>query len=299
MNRFLLAAALLAMASPALAHGGDGQAAGWTWDPWITLPLGLSAAVFCAGCVRLARRARSGGVELRRRAGFFGAGWLVLAVALVSPIHQAGERSFAFHMAEHELLMLAAPPLLVLSRPIAVMLWALPAQGRQALAAASRRPWFAAPWRLLTDPVVATVAQATVLWLWHAPALFDLSLTSEGWHAAQHLCFVVSSLFFWSAMLEGQGRRRPGLAAACLFATSLVSGALGALMALSQSPWYQPYAALGLDAFGLSPVEDQQLAGLLMWIPGGVVHAGAALIILARALRLGGDGPGENLRAAL
>jgi cytochrome c oxidase assembly factor CtaG len=73
----------------------------------------------------------------------------------------------------------------------------------------------------------------------------------------------------------------------CLFVTSIVGGALGAFMALSTSPWYAAYRAMQLSAFGLTPVQDQQLAGLLMWIPGGLVHAVAGLVLLVRGLRPG------------
>jgi putative membrane protein len=103
----------------------------------------------------------------------------------------------------------------------------------------------------------------------------------------QHLSFLISALLFWWAVLHGRGAHRIGLAVGCLFFTATVSGALGALMAFSASPWYAGYAASGLDAFGLTAAEDQQLAGLLMWIPGGLVHAIAGLALLAR--RLGTD----------
>jgi putative membrane protein len=138
-----------------------------------------------------------------------------------------------------------------------------------------------------TAPVAATLVQAAVLWLWHAPPLFELALDASAWHAAQHLSFLVAGVAFWAAMLDRclptlAGR---GLAALCLLATSIVSGALGALMAISNSPWYAGYARLGLTPQGLTPAEDQQLAGLLMWVPGGLVHAGAALALLGLALR--------------
>jgi cytochrome c oxidase assembly factor CtaG len=79
-----------------------------------------------------------------------------------------------------------------------------------------------------------------------------------------------------------QGRSGYGLAALCLFLTSLGGGALGALMTFAISPWYADYAAMGMGLLGLTPEEDQQLAGLIMWIPGGMVHAGAALVMLVR-----------------
>jgi cytochrome c oxidase assembly factor CtaG len=270
------------------AHGlgaAPGPAPGWSWDPSVTLPLGLSALVFGAGWLRLRRRSRHGGERLEHRAALFAAGWLTLVAALVSPLHQAGERAFSAHMVEHELLMLLAAPLLVLSRPLSAMIWAFPAAARQGLGAAGRWAPLSALWRRLTEPVTTTLAQAAALWLWHAPFLFSLALASTAWHIAQHLCFLVTALLFWSAMLRPT-RAHPGLAVLCLFATSVVSGALGALMAFSESPWYPAYAAMGMAPFGLTPAEDQQVAGLLMWIPGGLVHAGAALALVGRALKV-------------
>jgi putative membrane protein len=288
LGRLCVAAMLVALPMPALAHEGHALSAppGWTWDPWITAPLALSALLFAVGMIRLNARARQAG--LGKRALLFGLGWAVLAAALVSPLHEAGERSFAAHMFEHELIMLAAAPFLVLSEPLVVMLWAWPAAARQAIGAAVRARGVAVAWRRLTEPVTATLLQAAALWLWHAPALFDLALGNEGWHAAQHLSFLVSALLFWSATVGARSQRTSGgrgLAALCLFATSLVSGALGALMALSVSPWYVGYTRLGMAPFGLTPAEDQQLAGLIMWIPGGLVHALAALVIVAGLLR--------------
>jgi cytochrome c oxidase assembly factor CtaG len=281
-----LAAAALLVPAAAAAHT-PGAAAGstpWTLDPAVTLPLLAGLALFVAGDLRLRARLRRSTPELDRRAGLFAAGWLVLAAALTSPLHAAGERSFAAHMIEHELLMLAAAPLLVLSRPLAVMLWAFGADHRRLLGAAARSRPLAAAWRALTRPLTATVAQAAALWLWHAPAAFDRALSSDAWHVAQHLSFLVSALLFWSAMLHPR-RRAYGAAALCLFATSVVSGALGALMAFAQSPWYAGYVQLGMSPYGLTPLEDQQLAGLLMWAPGGLVHAGAALAMIGAALQ--------------
>jgi cytochrome c oxidase assembly factor CtaG len=179
--------------------------------------------------------------------------------------------------------MLAAAPLLVWARPLPIFIWAFNAAGRRMLARVALAPQVAATWRGVSDPGVATALQAAALWLWHLPSLFDLALGGEAWHAAQHLSFFVSALIFWSAMLGP--RRSAWTAALCLFATSMVSGALGAFMALSPSPWYAAYAQLGLAAFGLTPTEDQQLAGVLMWVPGGLVHAAAAIAILAPHLR--------------
>lgn len=261
---------------PALAHGAGeaGEGPGWNFEPLVTVPLGIVLLLFLVGRYRLARRSR---IE-RKRAWLFLAGWLVLALALLSPLHEGGERSFTLHMTEHELLMLVATPLLAASGAGGILAWGCPASYRRALRGGWKSP-LTALWRRLTEPVTATILQAAVMWIWHAPALFDRALDSQIWHVAQHVSFILSSLVFWTAMLDP---RRGGylLSAACLFVTSLVEGALGALMALSSSPWYSAYAAMGLSGIGLDPVTDQQLAGLIMWIPGGLVHGAAALALL-------------------
>jgi putative membrane protein len=275
----------LGLAGTASAHAREaaGPLLEWTWDAWVTVPLLLSAAWFALGFVRLWRRAPHP-QAYRNRGILFGAGWLLLAAALVSPLHSAGERSFAAHMLEHEILMLAAAPLLVLARPVAVALWALPARARLALGRLHQHRGFAGLWRAASGAWIATLLQAAALWLWHLPALFDRALAAQGWHVAQHVSFVVTALLFWTAVTR-RGVLHGGAAILCLFATAAVSGALGALMALSGSPWYAAYAALDMKPFGLSPSQDQQLAGVLMWVPGGLVHLFAASMLLARLLR--------------
>jgi len=281
--RASLAQLAFAHLSPAIG------APGWTLDPWVILPLACSLAWYLLGWRKLASRSRT---HDGSRARWFLLGWAALALALVTPLHAAGERSFAAHMLEHELLMLVAAPLLVISRPIGVALWALPRGARLALSRSGHAVGTA--WRFITRPIVATLVQAVALWLWHAPRLFDLALAHPGWHIVQHLCFLVTALLFWWAMLVGRARSHVGLVVGCLFFTATVSGALGALMALSSSPWYAGYAQSGLDAFGLSPAQDQQLAGLLMWVPGGLVHAGAGLALLAAILKTRDVANGES-----
>jgi cytochrome c oxidase assembly factor CtaG len=286
MFRVRLTATALALsaATAASAHGGEhSPVPEWTFDPLVTVPLAILLLVYVVGRERLANRSS------RRRPGpwLFLGGWAVLTLALVSPLHEGGERSFALHMIEHELIMLVATLLLAASHSGGILAWGLPAPLRRSLGGSWKTP-LASLWRRLTEPITATIIQAVVMWAWHAPALFDRALESDGWHAAQHLSFVFGSLLFWSAMLD---RRRGGyvLSAACLFLTSLVEGALGALMALSASPWYSAYAAMGVSGIGLDPTTDQQLAGLIMWIPGGLVHGAAALVLLYRWLAASED----------
>jgi putative membrane protein len=285
LRTLALGLASLAASGQASAHGGHDHPAtpGWTLDPWIIIPLALVLIAFLVGRQRLSRRSKAA----RAGGGWFLAGWLVLTIALVSPLHEGGERSFTVHMVEHELIMLVATLMMSVTAVGGMLAWGLPDRLRQALGGRWKTP-FSALWRRLTEPITATIVQALALWAWHAPALFDRALQSPGWHAAQHLSFIIASLAFWRAMLD---IRRGGelLGAVCLFVTSLVEGALGALMALSSSAWYARYAAMGLTGIGLDPVTDQQLAGLLMWIPGGLVHGAAALALLHRWLSKSGE----------
>jgi putative membrane protein len=260
-------------------HHGRGLE--WTLDPLLTVPLGLGLLIYAVGWLRLSKRAstRPAGT------GLFLSGWTVLTLALVSPLHEGGERSFTLHMIEHELIMLVATLLLVMSASGGVMAWGLPRALRHSLRGNWKSP-LQSSWKRLTEPVTATAIQAGAMWAWHAPVLFDRALESFGWHIAQHACFFLSSLIFWWAMLHPRGGRSGyGVSAACLFATSLIGGALGALMSLSSSPWYADYAAMGMSGIGLDPVDDQRLAGLIMWIPGGLVHGIAALILFYKWLK--------------
>src|SRR4029079_17109849 len=260
-----------------LAHAGHEHGAlGWTLDPWLIVPLGLALLIYCVGWTRLTKRAST-----PVRPTLFLAGWTVLTFSLVSPLHEAGERSFTMHMIEHELIMLVATLLLASSSAGGVLAWGLPRPLRLALGVGWKSP-LQALWKRLTEPVTATAIQAVMMWAWHAPILFDRALDSFGWHMAQHLCFFLSALIFWWAMLHP--RHGFGVSAACLFMTSLIGGALGAVMSFSASPWYADYAAMGMTGIGLDPVDDQRLAGLIMWIPGGLVHGIAALVMFYKWL---------------
>jgi len=276
----LLALAAPFVASPALAHGAHQGPLGWTLDPLLTLPLALAMLIYLVGWRRLSQRAST-----PVRPALFLSGWAVLTLSLTSPLHEAGERSFTMHMIEHELIMLVATLLLAASGAGGVLAWGLPRPLRQSLGESWKSP-LQSLWRRLTDPVTATLIQGAVMWGWHAPPLFDRALDSFGWHITQHACFFLSSLLFWWAMLHPRERRTGyGVSAACLFATSLIGGALGALMSLSSSPWYADYAAMGMTGIGLDAVDDQRLAGLIMWIPGGLVHGIAAILMFYKWLK--------------
>jgi putative membrane protein len=274
--------ALLA-SGPTWAHGGHVHwwevGTTWTWDPMVVLPLATSAALYTVGVARLWRRAGIGRGVRRWQAACFALGWLLLVAALVAPLHWLGERLFAAHMIEHEILMVVAAPLLVVARPVGAILWAVPAGWRRSAGGFAQVPAIAALWRCLTDPLVATVVHASALWAWHVPALYQAALTSSPLHWLQHLSFFVTALFFWWSLLRGRMRERGyGAAVLYLFATSLHSGFLGILLALARQPLYPAQTRTALE-WGLTPLEDQQLAGLIMWVPAGLIYAAAALAL--------------------
>jgi len=204
----------------------------------------------------------------RRDAFFFTGGWLALLLALSPPVHELAEAHLWAHMAQHELIMIIAAPLLALGRPHLVLLRLL---GRDQRAIVTR--WF---YRLRTNLLLAWALHGTTLWVWHVPSLYEAAVNQPLVHFAQHASFLVTALLFWWAALD----RRSGYGAAALytFATSLHSGILGALFFLAPQSWYRVYG------IGHAALEDQQLAGLIMWIPGGVVFALTALGLLWRWL---------------
>jgi putative membrane protein len=273
----------------AWAHHVPEDSAPWRDELALWLPLAISGLWYATGSVRLWLRTRSMRGPPRRHLLLFCCGWGTLVASLVSPLHELGEASFTAHMTEHELLMLVAAPLMALSRPLGVFLWACPDGLRRWLVRVFNTGRVNRAWQSISDPIVATTLQICALWAWHMPSLFDRALRDESWHAIQHLSFLLTALLFWWSLTRSTHRaNRRAIAAVCLFITSLASGALGALMAISASPWYSGYATIGLHGLlpgGLTPAEDQQLAGLIMWIPGGLVHFVAALVFAYRGLR--------------
>lgn len=260
----------------------------WEWDPFVAAPLAISICLYVAGLAWFWRRAGLGrGVRIWQ-AGIFLAGWLTLAGALVSPLHEYAEHLFLAHMFEHELLMAVAAPLLALSRPLATFLYALPRGFRlRLIRAVSVHPvqWL---WKRLTVPATATFLHAVAIWVWHIPVLLDGTLRSAFLHRLQHVCFLVTALFFWWAIFR-MPRRDYGLGAAHIFITMVHTGLLGALLTLAPRDAY-PLQTRDAPLFGLTPLEDQQLAGLFMWVPGGMIYLGFGLALLYAWLSYGGAG---------
>jgi putative membrane protein len=255
----------------------------WVFEPGVVCPLVLSGVLYAVGVYRL--RSASAKAFRNGELACYAAGWLTLVVALVSPLHPWGSVLFSAHMTQHELLMLVAAPLLVLGRPMIPFLWALPKSVALTIASWTKAPSWQGAWKAITAPFVAWVIHAVVLWSWHVPFLFQATRASEFVHALQHGSFLFSALLFWWAVLHGRRRWAGfGVAVLYMFTTALHSGLLGALLTFTHTIWYPIYHDT-TQSWGLTPLEDQQLGGLIMWIPAGLVYVIAGLALFAGWLR--------------
>jgi alcohol dehydrogenase (cytochrome c) len=250
--------------------------------PVISL-LVIPAALYAIGAFRLRRVGGARALSASRIAAY-GTGWLALAAAL-SPAMAAWSRGwFSAHMVQHELLMVVAAPLIAVSAPLAVTLWALPKRIRHGLGAALRTPGARRGWRLFTAPAVVFLLHGLALWVWHVPRLYEGALGSETMHAAEHVSFFGTAALFWWTLAHGRyGRAGYGPAALYVFATTVHSGLLGALFTVAPRVLYGWYGAG--HAQGLSALEDQQLAGLLMWVPAGLFLVAGGLAFFAAWIR--------------
>ena len=254
----------------------------WDWQPWVVLSLILASWAYLRGLRRLqsGKRARIFGPW--RVSGFF-AGIAVLVVALLSPLSSLDDQLFSAHMAQHLLLMLVAPPLLVSARPVMGWMCALPAPARRAVGGAwSGSRALQRALRLLMHPLPVWGLGSAVLWFWHMPGPYHWAIASEPVHTLEHLLLFATSLMFWSLVIEPYGRRHTDYGLCLLFVVSfsVQMGMLGAVLTFASHPLY--FAASASLPWGITPLEDQQLAGVVMWVPVGLVHLSTmALLFLA------------------
>jgi putative membrane protein len=247
----------------------------WELDPAIVITVVIAGLMYLAGASRMGRGIR------RPQSIAFGLGWLSLVIALISPLHALGGALFSAHMLQHEILMLLAAPLILLGRPAAVFLWAFPMKWRVGMGRATRTRVLSGVWRFLSNPWFAWGSHAAALWVWHIPILFQATLKSEPVHFFQHFTFFISALLFWWVLLKGgEAAMSYGAGVLYLFTTGVHSGVLGALLTFARLEWYPAYKDTAA-AWGFTALEDQQLAGLIMWVPAGLVYMAGGLVLFA------------------
>lgn len=211
-----------------------------------------------------------------RRTRLFLAGIAVVALGQLSAIAALSEVLLWPHMVQHLMITVVAAPLLAAGAPLTTIRAALPPGPRRMLVGLSRRT---RRWRrAIGDPpplVLATLTHVALLWLWHVPALYEAAVVHPGVHLLEHASFLGSAVWFWSQVLATahRHRRAQALATLCLAAVIVQGGLLGALLTFAGRPLY---AAVYTGAAGFTALEDQQLAGGLMWVPPGFVYATVA-----------------------
>jgi cytochrome c oxidase assembly factor CtaG/polyferredoxin len=256
----------------------------WPFDPWLLLALGLTAAVYLRGWRALKRRDAERW-HAGRPAAFLG-GLFCLFIALASPVEPFAALLLQVHMLQHLLLMMAAPPLLWLGAPLLPLLRGLPRPLRTHWAAPLlRSPALRALFGWLTQPVPAWLLFAAATWLWHVPAFYEVALRSPGWHYLQHFCFLATGLLFWYVVVRpypARPRWSPWLLLPYLLLADVQNTVLSAVLTFSDRVLY-PYYAEAPRLGGLSPLEDQSAAGVLMWVPGSLAFL---LPLFAIAVRL-------------
>lgn len=249
------------------------------WQLWVADPLALAALAGAAGLVRARRRA--GGVADPGRDRWLLAGALIAALALVSPVAGLSGDLLAAHMVQHVLLLFVAAPVLALGDPGPAVLAALPRRRRRVLSAWRRAP------ALLHRPgggvAAAAVASAAALWLWHAPPLYDAAVRLPVLHVLEHTTLLVPAVALWGAVVRRRTRHRQLFLVTVLASALLVmqGGVLAAILVFVPEPLY---AVHDTAPWGLGALEDQRLAGVLLWVVGGPAYALVAVIAMVRGL---------------
>ena len=288
--RSLIGSPLLLLAMlplPAQAHGVEHDAPGALLaEPWVIVSLVLASIVYAVGFDRLGRRSGRR-IATGSAAAAFGAAIAVLFAVLSAPADRVADALFSAHMVQHLVLMLVAAPLLVVGRSAMVLLWAIPADIRRTGGSWWARGGLSGVLRpLFSHPVAIWIWFCGAFVFWHLPGPYDLALRHEGVHVLEHLIFVLSAFTFWSVVIEPLGRRRLGYGESLLFVATaaIISSLPGALMILASRPLYGGHAA-GVAHWGMTLIQDQQLGGLIMWVPAGFAYLAAISVLFVAWMR--------------
>jgi len=263
----------------------------WDWRPAVLLVIGALAALYLRGWRRLRRTRRAHGAAPGWRLAAYLVGLAGVLLALCSPLELLAELSFTAHMVQHQLLMMAAPPLLLLGAPFPVILWALPPSLRRRIGGLVSRP---GPVRrvlsTLTRMPVAGVLYTVTLWGWHHPVAYEAALRYPALHDLEHLMFFGTAVLFWWPIVNPAPRFRRltsgvmyGARIGYLILATAQNTLLGAVLGLSERAFYASYAAGPRLLADWTPLDDQAFGGGVMW-SGSHMFLLAILILLHRAM---------------
>jgi len=259
--------------------------ASWTPPVPLTLALILAASLYLRGWIHL-RSVLIHAIPAWRAASF-ALGLFLIWIALGSPLAALDEELLTIHMVEHLLLMTFAPALLLLGAPVMPFLHGVPRQLVQSVLGPLFR-WPPLHWlgRVITEPVFCWLAAAAALLGWHIPAVFALGLQSESWHIVEHACFLAAGFLFWWPVVQPW----PSVSVwprwsilLYLFLATLPCDILSGFLVFSDRIAYPNYSSR-LRRFSMSVLEDQQIAGALMWTCVTFVYLVPAVILTMRLL---------------
>jgi cytochrome c oxidase assembly factor CtaG len=264
----------------------DAFLSSWPYDPWLVVALAVSAAIYVRGWRSLRRHDAARWPAWRLWA--FLAGLATIYLALASPIETFAELLLLVHMLQHMLLLIVAPPLIWLSAPLLPMLRGLPRPVRMDLVAPTlRMPIVRQAFTRLTHPLVAWPIFAAVVWLWHTPRGYELALADSTWHVVEHASFVGAALLFWYPVVSpfpSRPRWSRWIVVPYLILADVQNTVLAAWLTFAGTPIYPHYESMPRVG-GWTVLEDQQVAGVLMWVPGSLAFLLPVLVIGMRLLQ--------------
>lgn len=246
----------------------------WNWQPSIILGTILIIGGYLYAIGPLRQKYRLGPPATMRQMVLFLIGVNAIFLSLFSPLDKLGDDYlFSAHMLQHMILTIVGPPLMLLGTPG----WLIEPLLRNRILLRIGK--------IVTFPVVAFLLYNVNFWLWHAPALYDATLYDQTLHIFEHLTFLVTGVIYWwpvfSPVKEGLPRLSLGGQVLYLFLSGMPTVALGAGLTFV-APLYGPYINQAIRVWGLSPATDQQLGGLLMWVPGNIVFIVIVSILFIR-----------------
>jgi putative membrane protein len=273
----------------------------WCRRAAIVTVLGALALLYALGWIRLRRAGLAPAAPWPRLIAYC-AGVGITGMALLSPLASLQGTLLSAHMVQHELLLIAGAPLALLGGPLAAILWGLPDGLRLHVGRWLRRRCLVRrTFDALTQPVTAWAVSTALLWLWHAPYLYNAVEASPLLHDAQHLSFFAVGLLFWWPVVQAPPfvhRMTLSSGVGYLAAGIVQRSILGGIITLSNHVLYVHYAGV-LRRGGLSALQDQRIAGGIMWFLSGTVLAVATILVIwrfpqAEAGPRGGAPPGAE-----
>jgi putative membrane protein len=275
------------MLTPILAHPGHPPAPQDLWGALNLHPVLLGGFLLAAWAYWRGQTSGPRRPVDSWRARCFTVALVALGLALLSPLDALSNALASAHMVQHLLLLLVAAPLLALSAPSSAILRGSPLAVRRASGRWRRRLGLThGNLAVLRHPAAVWLLQVGVLWFWHAATPYDAALDNEFLHLLEHASFLVTAVLFWHAVIgiRGAARVSGGLGVLLVFAMAMQSVFLSVLLTFARTPWYSGYATT-TASWGLDPLTDQQVAGVIMWIPAGGIYLTAALVLLVTWIR--------------